>query len=491
MSLIRLLITTLIICTAQNCTAQADSIFQALENLQKVPVKYLDAVENKIDKYSNRITGKTEKTLTKLSKWENKIKNILDQVSPETSAKLFGSNATTFTTLLKKLQEGKAIAEGYKTKYNEYQDKLTTSIKYLEDQKDKLDKKFIAPINTAKKKLNELEANVNNTEAVEAFIKERKKQLISEAVKYIGNSKYLTKIDKEAYYYVETLRNYKELFTDKKKAEEVALKLLNKIPAFDKFVRENSMLAQLFGSPSGSGNVASLAGLQTRASVNTLIQDRLAAGGPNAREAFSQNMQQAQAELSQLKDKVLKAGGSNSDANIPDFKPNEQKSKTFLQRLEYGSNFQFAKNNSLVPTTADIALSVGYKLNNKSVIGIGASYKMGLGSIQRISISHQGIGIRSFIDWKAPFGSPKGGKGSGFFISGGFEMNYNAQFKNLNQLQNYTQWQQAGLVGLTKKINVKTKFFKGTSVQLLYDMLYKQHNPVSQPVLFRVGYSFK
>ena len=251
------------------------------------------------------------------------------------------------------------------------------------------------------------------------------------------------------------------------------------------------MLAQLFGSPSGGANMASLAGLQTRASVNTLIQDRLAAGGPSAREAFSQNMQQAQAELSQLKDKVLKAGGSSSEANIPNFKPNEQKSKTFLQRLEYGSNFQFAKNNSLVPTTADIALSVGYKLNNKSVIGIGASYKMGLGSIEHISITHQGIGIRSFIDWKAPFGSPKGGKGSGFFISGGFEMNYNTQFKNLNQLQNYTEWQQAGLVGLTKKINVKTKFFKGTSVQLLYDMLYRQHNPVSQPVLFRMGYSFK
>ncbi|MBK7305569.1 MAG: hypothetical protein IPI88_00120 [Chitinophagaceae bacterium] len=140
MSLTRLFITTLIIFSSHFCVAQTDSIFQALENLQKVPVKYLNKVENKIDKYSNRITGKTEKTLAKLSKWENKIKNILDQVSPETSAKLFGSNATTFGSLLKKLQEGKTIAEGYKTKYNEYRDKLTTSIKYLEDQKDKLDK---------------------------------------------------------------------------------------------------------------------------------------------------------------------------------------------------------------------------------------------------------------------------------------------------------------------------------------------------------------
>jgi hypothetical protein len=481
-SLTRLIITTLIIFSSQYCEAQTDSISQTLENLQKVPVKYLNAVENKIDKYSNRITGKTEKTLAKLSNWENKIKNILDKVSPETSAKLFGSNATTFGSLLKKIQEGKAIAERYKTKYNEYRDKLTTSIKYLEDQKEKLNKNLIAPINTAKKKLNELEQDVSNTEAVEAFIKERKQQLINEAVKYIGNSKYLTRIDKEAYYYVETLRNYKELFTDKKKAEDLALKLLNKIPAFTRFMQDNSMLASLFGSPNSPSSMASLQGLQTRASVNTLIQNQIAAGGPNALEVMKQNFQEAQAEIGKLKDKVMQMGGSNSDANIPNFKPNNQKSRTFLQRLEFGSNFQFAKNNSLVPTTADIALSVGYKLNDKSVIGVGASYKMGLGSIQRISISHQGIGIRSFIDWKLKWQ---------FFVTGGFEMNYNAQFKNLNQLQTYSDWQQAGLVGLTKKVNVKTKFFKGTSVQLLYDMLYQQHNPVSQPILFRMGYSFK
>jgi len=494
LSLFKHLVLPLILLASYHCEAQVDSIFQSLENHKKVPVKYLNAVENKIDKYSNRITGKTEKTLVKLSKWENKIKNILDQVSPETSAKLFGNNATTFGSLLKKIQEGKAIAEGYKAKYNEYRDKLTTSVKYLEDQKDKLNKNLITPINSAKKKLAELEEEISNTEAVEAFIKERKQQLLNEAVKYIGKSKYLTKIDKEAYYYVETLRNYKELFSDKKKAEELAYKILNKIPAFKNFVQQNSMLASLFRMPSnGNPDMASLAGLQTRASVQAIIQDRIAAGGPNAQQQLSQNLQQGQSELNKLKDKIIQAGGSSSDANIwPGNSsisggsrmgaPNNQKSKTFLQRLEYGSNFQFAKNNSLVPTTADIALSVGYKLNDKSIMGIGASYKIGLGSIQRISISHQGIGIRSFIDWKLK---------KQFFVSGGFEMNYNAQFKNITQLQDQRVWQQSGLIGITKKLNIKTKFFKATSIQLLYDILYRQHNPLSQPILFRSGYSFK
>jgi hypothetical protein len=52
-------------------------------------------------------------------------------------------------------------------------------------------------------------------------------------------------------------------------------------------------------------------------------------------------------------------------------------------------------------------------------------------------------------------------------------------------------WQQSGLIGISKKMNVKTKFFKGTKLQLLFDMLANQHVPVSQPVLFRVGYDIK
>lgn len=476
MSLTRLFLTILIIFTTQFCEAQIDSTIEAL---QQIPVKYINNVENKIDKYSSRITNKTEKTLTKLSRWENKIKDVLEKVSPETAAKLFGNNQLTFSSLLAKVKEGKAIVENYKSKYDGYRDKLTTSIKYLEQQKDKLKNSVVKPLEDANKKITELEQDVSNSEAVEKFIKERKKQLMDQAIKYIGNSKYLTKIDKEAYYYIETLRNYKEIFSDKKRAEETALNLLNKIPAFNKFFRENGRLASLFGGQSLSGTAQSLGGRQTRADVQALIQSKIASGGPGAAQYVSQNMKQGHDEFANLKNKIAKAGGNSSDANIPNFKPNTQKSKTFSQRLEYGSNLQFAKNNSLMPTTADIGLSVGYKLNDKSLIGIGLSYKVGFGSIQHIKISHQGLGIRSFIDWKLK---------KQFFVSGGFEMNYNAQFKNIAELKNYSDWQEAGLIGLTKKFNIKTKWAKGTKIQLLYDMLYRQHNPVSQPILFRIGY---
>lgn len=447
----------------------------SVQNLQHLPVRYIAKIDDKIDQYSSRITKRTQKALEKLSRWENKTQKLLQKINPQAVQQLFGNGQTTFTTLLNKIKEGKTIAENYQTQYNEYKDKLTNSLGYLEQQKDHLDKKLLQPLNTATKKFDALEKDIQNSEALEAFIKERKKQLIDGSIQYIGKSKYLQKIDKESYYYIETLKNYKQLFSEPKKAEELALKILNKIPAFTKFLQQNSQLASMFRMPGSTIDAQSLAGLQTRSSVNSLIQDRISAAGPNAQAQITQNIQQAQQQLQQLQDKLLQSGKSSSTDELPNFKPNEQKTKTFKQRIELGSNFQFGKSNSFLPATANIGVSVGYKLNDKSIIGLGASYKLGLGSIQRISITHQGIGLRSFVDWKVK---------KEFFISGGYEMNYQAQFNS------YDNWQQSGLIGLSKKINIKTKWFKGTKLQLLYDVLYRTHVPVSQPVVFRVGYEF-
>ncbi|MCP9749780.1 hypothetical protein [Ferruginibacter sp. HRS2-29] len=239
------------------------------------------------------------------------------------------------------------------------------------------------------------------------------------------------------------------------------------------------MLASIFGVPENYGSPESLAGLQTRSSVNTLLQSRIAAGGPNAQDMMKQQLQAAQAELSKMKQKLTK-GGTSTDDEFPDFKPNNQRSKTFAQRMEYGLNIQFAKSN-LLPSIADIAVTAGYKINDNSSAGLGISYKLGMGSFQHIRFSHQGIGLRSYVDWKIK---------KNLFVSGGGELNHNSEFRKFSQLQNEANWQVAGLVGLMKKLPLKSKFTKTTRFQILYDFLYRTHKPVSQPILFRVGYGF-
>jgi hypothetical protein len=482
MSHVRLVTILLTIMACSPCKAQKDSTIQSL---QELPVKYINQLDNKIDKYSHRISSKTEKTLVKLSRWENKIHTLIEKADPATAERLFGNNQTTFSTLLQKLQEGKSIAENYTSQYNEYRDKLRTSMCYLQQQKDSIKSKLVKPVTEASQKLIALENNVKNSEVLEQFIKERKRLLIDQCFQYIGKSKYLQKISQENFYYIETLRNYKTLFSDKTKAEETALTILNKIPGFTKFVQENSVLASLFRRPGaatggGTGN-NSLAGLQTSAGVQALIQGRIDAGGPNAQQQIMQNIKQAQGELNKLKDKVLKAGGSSSDAEMPNFKPNLQKTKPFLQRIEFANDISFTKNNNLMPGTANVAFSAAYKFSDTKQLGIGIAYKAGLGSIERIKLTHEGMQLRTFGKIKIK---------KGLWFAGGWEAVQNAGFKNIEQLKQYEQWQQAALIGVEKKLQVKTKWFKASSISLLWDVLSKTHIPVSQSFQIRYSYNF-
>lgn len=488
--MIRQLLIAILMCTAITSAAQKDSTVYVvakadtlLNTLENIPTKYLNNINTKLDKYTSRVSGKTEKTLTKLAKWETKIKSLLEKASPETAQRLFNNNQLTFSAALAKYKQGEALFNEQRAKYNAYRDKLTTSIKYLEAQKENLDSKLIKPLQKATKQVQDYETVQDNTDQMEQFIKDRRRELINQSLQFIGKSKYLQKIDKEAYYYVETIRNYKQIFSNKQKAEQTTLNILNKIPAFKKFMQENSMLASMFSLggniPNASGQIM---GLQTRVSINSAMQQQIAAGGPNAMTQIRQNMQQVQSEISKLKQKISASDGGDSDYEMPGFKANTQKAKRFLQRVEYSTNFQFSKTNNYLPTAADIALGAGYKPNDKVIIGIGVSYKAGLGTIQRIAITHQGVGLRSSLEWKLK---------KKLYLASGYEQNYLSQFKNINQLKAFSSWQTSGLIGLSKKIEVRTKFFKGINTQVLYDFLYRNHTPVSVPFLFRLGYSFK
>jgi hypothetical protein len=115
-------------------------------------------------------------------------------------------------------------------------------------------------------------------------------------------------------------------------------------------------------------------------------------------------------------------------------------------------------------------------------VGLGASYKLGWGQdIGHISISNQGLGLRSFLDWKI-----KGG----IYATGGFEYNYQQPFGKLDILYHLNSWQQSGLIGITKTVSVRSKWVSQTKAQLLWDFLSYSQIPQAQPFKFRVGYNF-
>ena len=474
MTTAKILLTTLILQTSIFSFSQSkiDSLFSKLD-----PQRWQAAIEKKAGKLQQKIIARSQQVLNRLQKQEGKIYRKMlqgkDSLQAKASLAVIKSKYDEMSLKLHGL-----TASGARLPYIPKLDTLATALKFLDDNG------VAGNIKDAINNTHSLQEKFGTAEEIQRFIRERRQQL-KEQLEKLGMLRELKRLNKEVYYYSAQINEYKEMLKDSRKAERKTIELLSNTQLFKDFMKQNSQLASLFGMPGdGNGplNMASLAGLQSRSQVNGLLQQQLTAGGPDLQAQFRQSLQQVQTTLNQLKDKVLKAGGNSGNDELPDFKPNNQKTKTFFQRIEYGTNIQTQKANYFFPATTDIGLSAGYKLNDKSVIGIGASYKMGLGNgWNNIRFSHEGIGLRSFIDWKI--------KGS-LYVSGGYEQNYRSRFTDFSQLQNVNTWQQSGLLGLSKVISIKSKFFKKTKVQLLWDMLSYEQVPRAQPVVFRIGYTW-
>lgn len=462
---------------AAYCRAQDSS---GLDKVLAFPDKLFGALDKQGRKLEQELDKQTAKYFSKLQRQEQRLHKKLLKRDSTLAKELFPDIEGQYSKL-KKIPKN---VDRYSQVYSSKLDSLTTALNFLK-QSNPASPASNPQVEQLLYQYKGLQDRLNASEQVKAYLKQRQ-ELLKDKFQQLGMVKELKKFQKEVYYYQAQVREYKELLEDPSKIERQLLELALKVPEFKDFFARHSQLGQLFALPTSSGaSTASLQGLQTRASVQQLLQDRFGTGA-DVSQMLQQNVQNAQGELSALKDKMNQftsgaVGNSRGELEQPHFKPNDQKTKSFLKRLEYGSNIQSQKARAYFPVTSDIGLSLGYKLNEKSIIGVGAAYKVGWGNGWRdIRISHQGVGVRSFVDWKL--------KGS-FYVSGGYEMNYRSLFNSTDQLQDYSAWQSSGLVGLSKKYQVSKKL-KG-SVQLLWDFLSYRQVPQTQPILFRIGYSLK
>ncbi|MGB8192132.1 MAG: hypothetical protein WCF67_09450 [Chitinophagaceae bacterium] len=448
--------------------AQYASTEQASDKLIQVPDKFFAAVKAKADKINSRLQRKTEKYLLAFQKREKKLRAKLYRIDSLKANAIFADTDKKYTDFLSRLQAASPKADAA-FPYRGHIDSIRTALKFLDSDAS-------------------LAGLANSTEAFKAYEQAQEKisealnirRLLNERQQHINNQlkglipvKQLNECKKLLYYYKAQVHEYMNVLNNPSAIEEKVLGLITKNNSFKEFFNKNSLLSSLVSVPQDYYTTANLQGLQTRTGVQQMIQQKIASGGAGAEELISKNLQQAQALLSQWK-KDLNGG---NDADLPDFKPNSQKVKSFLKRLEFGSNLQTTKSNNYFPATSDLGFSIGYKLSDKNVIGIGVSYKLGLGKdIRHIAFSHEGLGFRTFVDIKL--------KGS-FWLSGGGELNYRSAFSDFYMLKDYSAWQRSALLGLSKKYRISKKV-KG-NMSVLYDFLHTQH-PAARPVVFRIGY---
>lgn len=427
--------------------------------------KYLDQINQKTVHFTGQLDRRSEEALNRVLKYEKKLQFKLAKIDSAAADNIFTHSIDSLTALKSKLKS-KIPDIGNKANFG-YLDSLQNSIGFLKESKELLSKaKGVQDKLTASSQsLKNLQSKLQQAAQIKNYIRERRQQLKAQLSQYTGLTKDLQKLNKEAYYYAQQLKEYKDVFSEPKKAEAKAMELLKKLPQYQDFLKRNSHWASLFGLAANNGT-PNLEGLQTRAQVEQLIQQRIGGGGPNA-DAIRGQMAEARAQLAELKEKFPDLDNA---AEMPEFKPKEMKTKSFLQRLEFGSNVQFQRSSQYFPTTGDIAGQVAYKFSKNGSVGFGAAYKLGLGTgFDNIAISHQGMGFRSFGDYKL--------KGT-FFANGGFEYDFRPA----------AGWNRSALVGISKKYKINNKL-KGNMI-LLYDFLAHRQIPRTDPVKFRLGYSF-
>ncbi len=453
--------------------------------------KALRFINTKYTDVTNAVDKQTLKLVEHMQRKEAKLQAKMQGIDSVKAQQLFAGTQAKYQQLQAKLQSpvGTNVSNPLK-QYLPGIDSIQTTMQFLSSGGLPTPADKLAQIQGITSQVQQLQGRLQQANEIQQFIRDREAQLKAQLSQYrLG--KQLLGINKEVFYYQQRLAQYKELINDKEKLEEAIFAKVRELPVFQRFMQKNSILAQLFPMPQNTSTPgAALAGLQTRAQVQSIIGLRIpgaftptagSGGGSGSTNFMEQQLQQAQGQLSTLKNKISQLGGGGcGDMTLPDFKPNNQKTKSFFQRLQYGFNFQSTAATTVLPAISDIGLTLGYKLNDKAIAGIGASYKLGLGrGFSHIAFTSQGVGLRSYVDIKA--------KGS-MWITGVYEYNYLQQFAKLSDLHNIDIWQKSALLGLTKKYRIGKS--KEGNIQLLYDFLHKQEVPRGQALKFRIGYNF-
>jgi len=473
----RIVILLLLCYCTHTCCAQNNP--DPKQDLTAITPQFFHRIQAKAAQLEGHLSDQTDRYVQRMARREARLQKKLYKGDSTTAKALFAGSAEQYAALSQRMMTdtGRSVLS-FNGEYQPYIDSLQGMLRFLKDQPGAAE---------ALTQLNTLQAKLQDANQIREYARQRKQQIAQYLQEHASLLKFAGKdcqaMNQDVYYYSQQLRGYKATLNDPDKLEKEALLSLNKLPAFQAFMQQHSLLAGLFNLPANYGNPGTLAGLQTRDQVAALINQQIATAGAGGGAALQTNLQSAQSQLDGYKDKLSKLGSGSGDMDMPNFIPDNQKTKTFWGRLEYGTNFQTTRDNYYFPTTSDFGLSVGYKLKDKATLGVGASYKLGWGNgIQHVAFSSQGVGLRSFID--------VGIKGS-FYLSGGLEYNYAKPFSSYQQLRAINEWSRSGLLGISKIVSLKSRVFKKTKVQLLWDFLSYQQIPKTQALLFRIGYTWK
>jgi hypothetical protein len=470
--------------------AQDTSSSSFIDKIISLPDKVFGKIDRKAASLEGKLNSKTEKYLARMQKQEEKLKRkLLRRGDTAAAMEIFGNIDETYNEMKNRAGQTKSKISNL-TSYSPHADSLNNAFQFLQQNQLVTNNKELAgKLTQSLGNVQQLQSKLNQTENLRKYLQQRQRYL-KEKMQQVGLVKEYKKFQKQVYYYQAQVKEYRDAFENPALFEKKLLGLVAKVPAFQNFFAQNSELASVFQLPGAGGSIAGGGGavntaFPTREMVQQNLMTRLGSS-PDPAQAIQQGMQSGTSYMNSLKNKFIPSAGGGADIDMPDYKVNNQKTKSFWKRIELGSNLQTVRGNNFFPVTSDVGLSAAFKISDNISYGLGTATKIGWGQgWNNIAVTYQGLAFRSFFDWKIP---SNGGLLGNFWATGGAEMNYRSQLRTIEVLKDYSVWQRSALIGMSKKYAIGKKW-KGNA-QLLYDVLWKQ-TPGATPVVFRLGYSLR
>lgn len=194
--------------------------------------------------------------------------------------------------------------------------------------------------------------------------------------------------------------------------------------------------------------------------------------GTNRFKQHQDKLQTAQKKLADYKKKYSSIQSTKDMSTA--VKRNSLEGKTLSERLVLGGTLQVDKE----PTSLDVSPLLGYKLNRKYTVGLGATYRAVL-NFNEFNAEEQVYGFRAFFQREAV---------KGFFVHGEFERMNVAPDSAATNAETTRRWKSGVLAGIGKEYN----FIKNVNgqVMVLYNFMHQEGiTPYNKRWVFRFGFS--
>jgi hypothetical protein len=506
------------------CLAVTASFAQSgdsvVNKVTSFPMRLFGHIQSKTASLNQQLSQQTQKYLQKLQQQEQRLQKKIFSIDSNAAKKLFANSSQQYATLLQRLQTDTGSNHQKVTgTYQPHMDSLQTALSFLQKNQSALNQpagavtsltggsaaslttkvganlppEAQAKLQASISQLQALQAKMQDAAQIKGYMAQRKQQIGQYITQHASLQNVLGKpyaqMQQNMYYYSTQVKAYQNMASSPDAIEQKALAMLSRLPAFQGYMKTNSQLSSLFSLPGSSSGPQILTGLQTRNQISESVKSQLTAAASgttnnnsSASAAAPSGLESAQSQLASYKAKLSQLGGGGSEIDAPNFRPNQEKTKTFLNRIIYGIDFQTTPSTYFFPGMTSVGVSLGYRLGKGNDIGVGAAMKIGWGTgFNHIAVTGQGVGLRSFVDIAL--------KGS-FSLTAGYEYNYTAPFTEYQQLRQIQYWTKSCLIGISKTISTKSRLLKQTKLSLLWDFLSYQNVPQTEPLIFRVGYSF-